>query len=359
MSEEIFKEGGPHGLRPIGPDLYKMRIEIPPDSDGMIGRECPDAICSPGYFKVRIGTGVTEGQTSAYCPYCRHESSPDDFLTRSQRDYAVGQLESEAIKGIDQMIEKSLGLGSSRRKKIDAGMMSIELSYTPSKPMPVSRPIEEELRRDLTCCHCGLDHAVFGLAVWCPDCGTDIFLYHVEAELAVVRKILTAVETRREELGARVAARDIENALEDVVSIFETILKVVTRRHMRTSGVPPEQIAHRIESVIRNSYQNIASAADTFRTHVGMELFEGVSEDELTHLRLAFEKRHPITHNLGIVDRKYLDRVRSGELEGREIRTSAQEVLRAIEISNSVIRRAYERLFLSERSQISGEDAAE
>jgi hypothetical protein len=76
-----------------------------------------------------------------------------------------------------------------------------------------------------------------------------------------------------------------------------------------------------------------------------MELFEGMSKADLTDLSSAFEKRHPIAHNLGIVDRRYLDKARSGETAGREIRIGAPEVLRAIEVANAVMRGAYERVF--------------
>jgi hypothetical protein len=62
-------------------------------------------------------------------------------------------------------------------------------------------------------------------------------------------------------------------------------------------------------------------------------------------MRRTFEKRHPITHNLGIVDRKYLARVESGELHGREIRVSVTEVEAAIEATSTVLTTLYRRLF--------------
>lgn len=346
----IFQEGGSLRGRRIGPDRYEFEIEIPPDEDGMIGRECPNQACSPAYFKVKPGTGITEGHAIAYCPYCRHEDPPSAFFTKAQQEYALRLVENEAIKGINRAIQKALGLGSTGRRRIGGGLFSLEVSYKPARLRPVFRPVEEELRRDLTCPHCGLEHAVFGLATWCPDCGSDIFLTHVEKEFTVVRNILAAVDQRRTELGARVAARDIENALEDVVSIFEAVLKVITRRHLLRSGVGSEEVDRVMKRDVRNSYQNIAAAAETFRKHTGLELFEDMGEEDLTDLKLAFEKRHPITHNLGVVDRKYLERVRSGELEGREIRVSAIEVLRAVDLSLEVIRRAYRRIFVPSNS---------
>jgi hypothetical protein len=62
-------------------------------------------------------------------------------------------------------------------------------------------------------------------------------------------------------------------------------------------------------------------------------------------LSLTFEKRHPITHNLGVVDRKYLERVHSGELQGREIRITPDEVVEAIGLCGRVFADIYAKLF--------------
>jgi len=341
MDDELFDEVGPLHAKRIGQDKYVMHVELPPDESGMVGRECTDEDCSPGYFKVKPGTGITQGQTVSYCPYCRKSAEPEDFLTNAQKDYALKLLENEAIKSMNKAIQKGLGLGPSGRKKYGGGMFSIELSYDGSAPRFISRPIEEELQRDILCPQCGLEHAVFGLAIWCPDCGEDIFLTHTAQELHVIEKVLSVVDQRRVELGARVAAKDIENALEDLVSIYETVLKIITRRHLGKIGLVQEDVSDIIENKIRNQYQNITSSTSTFKQYVGLDLFENIDEQNVDFLRGVFEKRHPITHNLGIVDRKYLLRVRSEELEGREVRVTSEELQRAIKIVFDVLSSAY------------------
>jgi hypothetical protein len=339
MSKSFLDDDGVFETRKIGPDQYEMQVPIPTD-DGLVGRECPNAECSPGYFKVKLGTGITEGQVQAYCPYCQQEGEPSDFTTQAQIDYALGVLKNEVIIGIDKSIQKALGLGSSHKKTFGSGMFKMEMSYKPSMPDYVPRPLEEELRRDIICPNCGLEHAVFGLATWCPDCGKDIFIWHVDTEFEVIQKVLSVIDKRREELGARVAGRDIENGLEDTVSVFEAVLKIITKKHLAKIGISPEEIIKRLEK-IRNSYQNINSAGETFRAQTGFELFHNASQDEVETLKTIFEKRHPITHNLGVVDKKYLERVRTGEVEGHEIRVTAQEVELAIEISRKIISSVY------------------
>ena len=61
------------------------------------------------------------------------------------------------------------------------------------------------------------------------------------------------------------------------------------------------------------------------------------------------EKRHPITHNLGVVDKKYIERARTAEKEGREILVTVEEISKAIDSSLAVFRSAHGYLFPDNR----------
>lgn len=334
---ELFREGGPHRTHRLSDDQFEMSIRIPTDADGLLGRECPTDDCSPAYFKIKLGTGLT-GQKVTFCPYCRTEAAPDQFTTKGQLKYARETVETEAAEGVQRMLGEALGLDASGRRRIGGGMLSIDISMEKRPTPPVFPPLEDELRRDLTCPACGLAHAVFGLATWCPDCGKDIFLTHVQAEIAVVRRMLESVDSRRRELGARVAARDLENALEDAVSIFEAVLKALLRRYLRGKASEEE-----IEKSIRRSasYQDPISAAEGFGKLTGIKL----DAKPIADLAKTFSKRHPIAHNLGVVDRRYLERARSGELEGREVHVTASEIEEALRLVEGIVRSAHEGLF--------------
>lgn len=215
MLGKLFTEGGPPHIRSVGNDQYRMSFEIPTDEDGRIARQCPIASCSPGFFKVKPGTGIPRGQLSAFCPYCKHGCEPSAFTTQEQTQYAKSLVIREAHKGINKMFSQALGLGASGKRKIGSGLISMELSYKTGTLPPVRQPFEDEVRRDVICPHCTLNHTVFGLATWCADCGRDIFMTHVSAELAVTRLMLHDVDRRMASLGKRVAAKDMENCLED------------------------------------------------------------------------------------------------------------------------------------------------
>lgn len=322
MGDQIFREGGPHKIKRVGHDEYSMTVTIPKDEDGRVARECPNDECSPGYFKVKLGTGILDKQDAAYCPYCRRSANPSEFTTREQVRYAKDLALKEAHEGVQSMLHKALGLGASGKRTLGGGMLSIEMSLKQSSSPPVRRPFEDEVRRDLRCPHCGLDHTVFGLATWCPDCGEDVFMTHVAAELAVTRVMLGDVGRRESTLGKRVAAKDLENCLEDTVSIFEAAVRAIVRRGMAERGMTRDEIGGRLKK-FGNAFQSIPRTKDALTDLFGVRVEDAAVWSEVNH---AFEKRHPIAHNLGVIDRKYLERARENEQEGREIRITANEI---------------------------------
>lgn len=345
MEESIFKEGGPYHMKRMETNKFSIRISIPADADGLVGRDCPNDACCPGYFKVKLGTGITSGQLKAYCPYCRYEEEPRRFFTKAQVEYAKQITLHEAVKGINESIQNALDLGPSGRKSYGGGMFSVDMSYKPGNLPPVMPPMEEILRRDIACPNCGLEHAVFGLATWCPDCGNDIFLIHVTKEFEAIQKMLGDVKRRRELLGARVAARDIENALEDVVSIFEAAMRAMTLRKMKEKGSPDDQIQEKLRK-IGNKYQNIELAQQVCEGEFKIQLLNGFDSKQIESFRLTFEKRHPITHNLGIIDRKYLEKMRLGGLEGRDISVAPEEITMAIGLATQILQKLHGQLFI-------------
>lgn len=345
MDYSPLKEGGPYDVKRVGKDEFSLKIPIPTDSEGFMGRDCPDAECSPGYFKVKPGTGVTEGHTAAYCPYCRRTDDPSEFLAKDQHRYCEDILERETLTGMERVMREALGFRTSRSQRIDAGLFSVELSYEPPTFPSIKRPVEEELWRIITCQHCGLEHAVFGLATWCADCGHDIFLTHLEAECASLKAVLGDVERRRETLGARVAAKDVENALEDIVSILEAVFKHITVRWLKLAGKTQDEIDVVFISRIRNKYQNLRQAREILLKHCGIDLLKHTAETEFEKLAETLEKRHPITHNLGVIDRQYLSKVRTQEAVGRELRITASQVEQVIDQIFQILSHAYHEAF--------------
>ena len=305
----LFREGGAYKIRRTGRDLYEMSIPLPSDADGRTARACPRSDCSPGYFKVKSGTGITKNHTAAYCPYCRFTTQPGKFVTKRQVEYAKAVMKREAFGGMQDAVKDALGIDASGRRTLVDGLIKVELSLKSGSPPSVHRPFEQALQRAVVCPHCGLDHAVFGLATWCPDCGADIFLTHVEAELAVIQTMLTDVPRRGDGLGGRIAARDVENCLEDSVSIYEAVLRAMLVRRLADMGKTYDEIQDILKRQVRNKPQNVRLSQEIIQELLAVNIFETVVPPHPETLHQTFEKRHPITHNLGVVDKRVLGAV--------------------------------------------------
>jgi hypothetical protein len=349
MSFKLFEEGGPLQAKKTGQDQYSMTVSIPKDEDGRSARECPNQECSPGYFKVKPGTGITGGQTIAYCPYCRKSEKPSGFHTKEQIRYARELVAREAKIGIERAMREALGLDSAGKRRLAGGLISIDMELKSSSPSHVWRPYEDILRRDLVCPYCTLDHSVYGFGIWCPDCGKDIFTKHVQGEIRVIEAIIGDIDRRQKELGARVAARDLENALEDLVSIFEATLKIEIRRHRKSKG-DDDNAVDAIMKKIGSRLQSVSNAVTIVPEFCDGRLLCAADCDDAKKLDRVFQKRHPITHNLGVVDRKYIEKVRSGEAEGTEVRVEKSEILETAQITLRILSEFHDKLFPAENA---------
>jgi hypothetical protein len=347
MTDSIFHEGGPYGCKRTEGNEYSFSISLPKDSEDRTARQCPSSSCSPAYFKIKNGTCISSDPVEAFCPYCRHIAGPSDFTTEEQIQYAEDLVMKEANKGVDRILRNSLGLGSSGTKKFGNSLLSVEMSYKSDTRLNVRYPFDEDLQRIVVCPHCSLDHAVFGLAAWCPGCGRDIFLTHVGAEYAVICTILSDIDRRRETLGKRVATRDIENCLEDIVSIYEAVLRALLVRSWKNKGKSDEEVVLLLKKDVGTRLQNPAFSSEIFRIQLDIDLFEGQTAETIEVFKRTLGKRHPITHNLGVVDRKYIATVLSAEREGRELRVTPDEINQAITISQSILSSLHGRLFLN------------
>ena len=118
-------------------------------------------------------------------------------------------------------------------------------------------------------------------------------------------------------------------------------MKAIARRHLLASGLAPDGVDARLKK-LGNAFQNIARTGEVLREHLGLAAVPGVPWDEMA---AAFEKRHPITHNLGVVDRKYLERAQANDREGSEVGIASAEVGRTLDQVLAAVSAVHARLF--------------
>ena len=118
-------------------------------------------------------------------------------------------------------------------------------------------------------------------------------------------------------------------------------MKATVRRHVLGSGVTPEDMQIRLKK-LGSAFQNIPRTRETLFDLLGISSMPEVPWDKL---HASFEKRHPISHNLGVVDRKYRERAQSAEREGGEIRITAVDVCDTLDGVLAAISAVHIRLF--------------
>jgi hypothetical protein len=119
-------------------------------------------------------------------------------------------------------------------------------------------------------------------------------------------------------------------------------MRVIVRRAMLMRGYSVDDIELSFKK-LGNAFQNIEKTKKELYSMFGKNpLDENLSKK----LKSAFEKRHPITHNLGVIDRKYMEHAKEIDGEGREVRLTEGEVSETLNNVFSAISLTYEILIV-------------
>jgi hypothetical protein len=261
---------------------------FPTDENELTGRQCPSC---QRYFKLKFGTGLPVATT--HCPYCEIEGDGSEYLTPEQREYALTvalpEISRRVIGPMMRDFGKTLQRTAREASRNSLIKFDIKLDYR-EKHIPIAHYRERDIETNVTCDHCALEFAVYGVFARCPDCAQMNVT-------AVFRKSLEAA-TRR--LGLYDDAPDAEareavlaDALKDAIGAFDAVGKELRRRF---PGILPDNPA--------DLFQNIDALGIALAQACGCDLTEVLGESDYENLRLMFQVRHVYTHNLGVVDER-------------------------------------------------------
>jgi rubredoxin len=314
-----------------GQDEFFFPLE--PDEDGMIGRECPQQDCQPRYFKIAPqelppdSDDIGESGTAAmlpdhlYCPYCGHQGGLQQFTSRDQARWA----QSLMVRGIQQISREILR------------------DLYPPGPLPsVRHYAEKKLKRAVECDQCGTKYAVYGIAVFCPNCGEGNLGLHLQRSIETIKVLLSAKLEIETEGGKEAGYHLLGNCLEDCVSLFEGFLKVIYSQALQAS-LTPEQRQKRLRG-LGNAFQNPTRAENIIKSDLGWSLFEGIEDPDRAFLELQFAKRNVITHNLSLVDERFLKQVSTWQSTGQDVEITPEEIERLLALERSVLLNSIKRL---------------
>ncbi len=283
-------------------NTFEISAPLSPDEEGMIGRECPIKECEK-YFKLKNGTGIKDNPVM-FCPYCCYKGTPNEFHTKEQIEYA----KSIAFRHVEGMLHKELK--KMERHSFESPFLSMDIKIK-HIPAPLRHYMEKQLQEYLVCENCGCEYAIYGVFAICLDCGKHNLFQIFSKNLDLIRKQIELEENLYEKFGESsrsdidnlmkdLSSKLIEDACENVVTAFETFFKEVYI-HSKNKAADPKMILH------RNTFQSLDKTKDMFTSQFNLNIFKNLSRDEIDELYLLFNKRHVLTHNLGIIDQKFLD----------------------------------------------------
>jgi hypothetical protein len=330
---EIFHEMKKYQTSESG-NIVEMSIPLKPNDDGMVGRECPNHECGPKYFQ--IGLHIPEGflqneqdlsSIDITCPYCGNVNNMQKFHTKDHKEWIKSMIFRDAAISIQKMLEESV--------KSFKSSPNVSMSFNPGRLPNVRYYTEEKLKRKVTCDNCGFQYAVYGISFHCPFCGKGNLILHLNRNVEITRVLIEEGTKLLSEHGSDVAQRMIGNALEDVVGIFEGFQKSIYIYGIHRNFSKEE--ADKKEEQIRVTFQRLEGAQNLFLADLQYDILSGISEEDKRFLEEQFLKRHVLTHNLGLVDEKYLEKANIYLKQGSELEILPNDVSRALEIVATVI----------------------
>ncbi|MEV5715391.1 hypothetical protein AB0L41_15935 [Amycolatopsis mediterranei] len=301
----------PEGAEVVGrqDDVFEMRIAIPSDEHGFLGRQCPS--CAQMF---RVGSDDYEalpGDLELWCVYCGHHAEHSEFVTQQQLDRAMRAAGDLGTQLVQEVINDAFRGISTYRSGSRSSGFGIEISYRtePFYPQPLPGIDEEQLIRVRTCASCTLRYAVFGEHRFCPVCGL------LPADVVALDAI--AAETARldglVQLPAEVAATLREQGVftRIWVDTLENLVGVVETMASRVFHAAVAEAATLVKGK-GNIFQRLDDTADLFAASGHSDVRTVIDAPTWQRLQEAWAARHLFTHNDGLIDAKYLAKVSSG-----------------------------------------------
>ncbi|MEA2919061.1 MAG: hypothetical protein QOJ15_11142 [Bradyrhizobium sp.] len=286
-----------------------VTVKLSTDEHGYVGKECPEPECL-GYFKVTPGTGLKGSDLPCHCPYCGYTGSHKRFYTPEQIAYA----KSVVVRQFSDKLVATLKKMEFDHKPRGAFGIGMSLKVQPGERPPIQQYRERKLETEIVCKNCDLHYAVYGVFGFCPDCRQHNSLQILESNLAIVGKMLDMAEQADRDLAEKL----VENALEDCVSAFDGFGRELCRLH--TTRHPEGRLD-------RWTFQNLETVRSNIRDNFGTDIAALVLDDEWKEALIAFQKRHLVSHKMGVVDQSYIEKTGdSRHAVGRKIEITAVEV---------------------------------
>jgi len=220
-----------------------------------------------------------------FCPYCSRQFSKNDLLTDDQEEYvkeaAIEKAREYMFREVDKMFSR-LARNSSQNKHVK--IKHTPINYRPREVSPEYQ--EHKVDSELICPQCNSRFQVFGMFGYCPGCCSENILIY-DANLAIIKQEVSASSDPN---------RALRHAYSDLVSTFEQYCK------RKASGVTSDATRFQVLFEVRNF----------FKKHLGIDMLDGLTSDELLTIRRIFQKRHLYEHEGDKINDRYINMIPGG-----------------------------------------------
>lgn len=291
-------------------DTTQIKISIPTDEDGLVGRQCPK--CN-GYFKIKFGTGLPT--SDHICPYCEHKAGSNQFLTEEQNEY----IKSIITKKFIEPAIHDLNASFKKLEKSSSKFLKIKVKVN-NVSFPIKYYQEKLLETEVTCDNCGLVFSIYGVFSNCPDCGKLNSLLILKRSLESCKKRIKLSETLE---AAEISEDLVSDALEKSVSSFDSFGKSLIRKY---STIFPKKS--------KNLFQNLQLLEESLKNNFHKDIKDYLGQERTELVRKMFQVRHIQTHNAGVIDEDFVKKVpyylskigRKYKLDKSEINTFIENI---------------------------------
>lgn len=280
---------------------FTYSMEILPDSDGYIDKECPNPDCQ-SKFKVNDDDwGNLFSDEAVHCPFCGHEAPADSWWTTEQLE----QLERQGVGALEAQLGQALQKDTrnfNRHAPKGFVTMSMKFSGTTYAPNLPANALEE-MEQKITCEKCGARYAVIGSAFYCPCCGNNSArltftntIEKVQSKINNLDTIRDAISHYSKDEAARTCTSLIETSIPDLVVALQRLCECI---YPQIPNAKP---------IKKNVFQRLDDGNSLWKEATGVGYEDWTSKDDYLLLKKCFQQRHVLQHKDGIVDQEYIDK---------------------------------------------------
>lgn len=273
-------------------------VFIASDSEGMFGCSCP--ACN-GYWRIS-GEGL-------HCPYCGIHAERHHFLTEAQRHYVAQYCE----------LMNAAQEGEDGNHVIDMDAVADATGKDVKKP-PFYYA-EESQQTKFICEACGQVSDILGSYGYCSACNTRNDL----------QQFGIAIRALRERINN---GGPYEACAKDSVTLFDSFTNQLAKELLNNVPMTPAR-CHRIE---KRSLHNLNSIAKDFLTVFDIDIFSGISGEDVKFAAIMFYRRNVYEHNGGEADEQYI--LDSGDNAVRLKQALRETIESAHRLANIVLKMA-------------------